>query len=186
MGHRFEVEKRDILVDQDRQYRQPAGRILDRARVNEGERWGDLGCGVGYFTLPLAERGVSVIALDAQRQMLDALSERLDNQDRTRVCPVLSEMPPIALRDDSLDRAILVNVLHEVEEREFLSSEVLRILRPGGRLTLIDFPLEEAPFGPPLWERLSPEEAMRVFGRMTLDRRWDLCGYYHLELRKGI
>ncbi|MFP4546374.1 MAG: class I SAM-dependent methyltransferase [Methanomassiliicoccales archaeon] len=184
MGHRFEAGKKEVLVDRDRQWRQPAGTILDRAKVAQGETWGDLGCGVGYFTLPLAARGASVIAVDAQEEMLRSLGQRLYPEIRARVFPVLSEMPPIAMRDGCLDRSIMVNVLHEVDDRDSLSREVSRVLRPGGRLTLVDFPRKQTPFGPPLSERIAPEEAIDIFRRMRVESRWDLCNYYQLELRK--
>jgi len=181
--HRFQASARSLLDNEDRMRRQPPQTILDRTDLSPGQVWADIGCGVGYFTIPLREAGAKVVAIDAQREMLESLTSRA--KDMEGICLVQFDMPPLPLLGSKIDRALMVNVLHEVEDRKLLSSEVSRILRPGGHLIVVDFQKGETPHGPPAWERLSPEEACSIFDDLTLVSRHDEEEYYQLDLRFG-
>jgi ubiquinone/menaquinone biosynthesis C-methylase UbiE len=178
--HRFRASERSLLTDDDRRRRQPPEAVLDRTEIRDGQLWIDLGCGVGYFTIPLRDRGVSAVAIDAQREMLEELGSRAGTLDR--ICMVQSDFPPVPLRDGSADRVLMVNVLHEIADRRLLASEIRRVLKPSGRIVVVDFQKMDTPGGPPLRERLSPEEACQCFeGFLPISRR-DTEDHYQLEL----
>lgn len=177
--HRFEAGSKELLMDEERRKRQSPESVLGRTDASGGQVWADLGCGVGYFSIPLARTGPKVVAIDAQREMLDELLSLVG--DVGNICPVLADFPPLPLTDSSLDRVLMVNVLHEVENRELIAWEIFRVLRPGGRLFLVDFQKKDTPHGPPVSERLTPEQVESVFSRMRLDSRLDKEDYYQLN-----
>lgn len=181
--HLFNVSTKDMLDSTERRRRQSPEEILGRVEMGSTEIWADLGCGIGYFTLPLAGRVSRVIALDAQLEMLETLFLRASEDRVENIDPVLATMPPLPLCDESIDSVLLVNVLHEVEEREVLVREIHRVLKPGGRVIVVDFQKRPSQCGPPVEERISYQEAMALFDSFQPVMNWQLEEYYQLELR---
>lgn len=97
---------------------------------------GDLGCGTGRVADRLAPWIARLVAVDASRSMLDEARRRLarhDNVDLRR-----GELEELPLDDGELDMALLVLVLHHLPQPEVVLAEVRRVLRPGGRLVVLD------------------------------------------------
>jgi len=97
---------------------------------------GDLGCGTGQVTAALARFVARVIAVDASAAMLQAAKKRLqglDNVDLRR-----GELEALPIDEGRLDAATLMLVLHYVPEPERALAEVARVLKPHGRLIIVD------------------------------------------------
>lgn len=117
-------------------------RVL-RGLARSGDRVADLGCGPGFFTLPLAEtvgREGEVIAIDVQPAMLSRLRERASRRgllERIR----LQQCDADSLGLDgsaSLDFALAFWMVHEVPDAASFFREVSAALRSGGRLLLVE------------------------------------------------
>lgn len=101
----------------------------------------DVGAGPGFFTLPLAQavpRG-RVIALDVRGDYLENLRERaasakLANIDTRVVEPAHPGLPPA-----SIDLAFLCQVDHYLPDRAAYFVDLVRALKPGGRLVVVNF-----------------------------------------------
>lgn len=93
----------------------------------------DIGAGTGFVTEALAEAGLSVIAVDQSRAMLNRLSEKLPDVE-TR----LGLAGSLPLRDGEADLAFANMYLHHVERPGEAIMEMTRILKPGGRLVICD------------------------------------------------
>ncbi len=185
-GHRFPADHSKRLSDDSRRKVQPAEDIVRRMSPRPSEVVADLGCGTGYITIPLAPHVTKVYAIDAQQAMLDRLAERVPEGYGGKVVTVLAELPPLPLADLSIDRAVMVNVVHEIDDLPLLHSELQRCLRAGGRLSIVDFPRRDTSFGPPLEERLSEEQVMEAFSSFQRINGWSLQDYYQLELGTGL
>ncbi len=97
---------------------------------------GDLGCGTGQTTAALAPFVGKVIAVDESSAMLGAARKRLDARDNVELrSGRLEELP---IDDAALDAAVLSLVLHFVVDPARVLAEAARVLRPGGRLLLVD------------------------------------------------
>jgi ubiquinone/menaquinone biosynthesis C-methylase UbiE len=102
------------------------------------------GCGMGYFTLPIARMtGPTgrVIAVDLQPKMIEGLTRR------ARRAGLLERIEAVACTDGSLglagrpgvvDLAVVIHVLHEVRDRQRFLEQLFDALRPGGRLLLLE------------------------------------------------
>lgn len=90
----------------------------------------------------------------------------------------------LPLSDGSTDVALMVFVLHEVEDRDARLAEVYRVLAAGGRLAVIEWKMKEPPPGPPPAERVAPDEAERLCAGVGLElmRRDELNEHHYLVL----
>lgn len=102
------------------------------------ETWvvGDLGCGTGQLTASLAPYVARVLAVDRSRAMLAAARARVQGLDNVELRQGELERLPIA--DGELDAAVLFLVLHYLPEPALALGEARRVLKPGGRLLIVD------------------------------------------------
>jgi ubiquinone/menaquinone biosynthesis C-methylase UbiE len=97
---------------------------------------GDLGCGTGQVSAALAPFVSRVVAVDASAPMLQAAKKRLqefDNIDLRR-----GELESLPIDDGRLDAATLMLVLHHLPEPQRAIAEVARVLKPSGRVVIVD------------------------------------------------
>jgi ArsR family transcriptional regulator len=97
---------------------------------------GDLGCGTGQVSAAIAPFVATVVAVDRSAVMLQAARKRLrgcDNVDLRR-----GDLEDLPIEDARLDAATLMLVLHHVPEPARALMEVARVLKPGGRIVLVD------------------------------------------------
>ena len=120
-----------------------AHEVLTASGLEEGLKVLDFGSGLGTYTIPAAkivgERG-RVYALDLSRRALDKVEERAKRASLANI----ERLDPageggIPLGDGNLDHVLLIDVLQEIKDNSSLITEVSRVLRPGGNVTI--FPM---------------------------------------------
>jgi len=94
----------------------------------------EIGVGTGRIALPLHEGGVSMIGVDLSRPMLDVLIRKAGG--RLPFPLALADATALPFRDDALGSALASHVLHLVPDLERLLDELVRVVRPGGRILL--------------------------------------------------
>jgi ubiquinone/menaquinone biosynthesis C-methylase UbiE len=184
--HRFESHNRGSLVDQERSAEQPAEDIIARAEIGSGGIIADLGCGNGYLSVPLSRRAGFVLALDVSPEMLGDLMGRCDEDCKRKVLPIRCELPELPLRSSSLDHLFMVNVLHEFEDQSRMVAEAFRVLKDGGRVTLVDFQKRPTTRGPPMEMRIDEADVPSLFNCMRLLVRHSFPSYYQFEFAKTL
>lgn len=102
------------------------------------ESWtvGDLGCGTGQVSESLARFVRRVVAVDDSPAMLAAARRRLGGCENVEIRS--GEIEALPVEDGSLDAAVLFLVLHYLSEPTRALAEVARVLKPGGRLLVVD------------------------------------------------
>jgi len=116
-------------------------RIL-RGLVEPGDTAVDLGCGPGFFTLPLAQMagdGGRVIAVDLQAAMLDKVRARAERKGlaaRIRLHQCAADS--LALDGERADFALAFWMVHEVPDAARFMGEVRGVLRDGAHLLLVE------------------------------------------------
>lgn len=122
------------------------GNPVRRAGLVAGERVLDLGCGAGIDTL-LAARLVSpggrAIGLDTLPEMLAQAEANARDGAIVNVEWLRGELESIPLPDTSVDVAISNGVLNLSPRKGRAMSEIFRVLRAGGRISLADIVLDE-------------------------------------------
>jgi len=180
--HRFEAEHKAQLKNEQRRKAQPAQGILERAAPARDEVCADVGCGTGYLSIPFAIRCQVLLAVDAQRGMLDDLMSSSGEFERLKIVPVQAEATKLPFAGASLDRVLVVNMFHEVEDHQAFAQELERVLRSGGKCTLVDFQRKDTSFGPPLHERIEESEIPTYFPSMRVLRKYSFDEFYQFEL----
>jgi len=98
----------------------------------------DLGCGEGYLTLEAARWAKRVIAIDRSTEVLKR-ARALARRRRVRnVIWRRGDIERVPLRDEAVDVAVLSQALHHAADPALALSEAHRVLRPGGRLLVLD------------------------------------------------
>jgi ubiquinone/menaquinone biosynthesis C-methylase UbiE len=160
ISKKFDPTHMEILEDERRSEILDVDKVLESVNSYVGNRVADVGCGPGYFSIPISKKignGGEVFAVDLEKAMLEKLKENIVAQ--SGIHPVLSKEESIPdVMDGSVDSCFLVNVLHELEGNQTLR-EAYRILRPGGHLILIDWKKIKMDFGPPYTIRISERDA---------------------------
>jgi len=104
----------------------------------------DVGCGVGYFSIPMAKivgDGGKILAVDLQRRMLDMLRKRAEKAGVAgRITLLQCEKDRLGV-DVQADFALVFAMLHEVPDPHRLLGEIHHCLKEGGNLLLAEPPI---------------------------------------------
>ena len=129
-----------------RDFVRPRFTILNEVGIKPGFLVLDYGCGPGSYIPAAAElvgKTGRVYALDAHPLAIKMVQEMVSRKYLTNVETIASECAT-GLPDESLDVVLLYDTLHDLGDPDCVLSEIHRILKPGGLLSLSDHHLEEA------------------------------------------
>ncbi len=135
--------------------------ILAALRIQPGQVVLDAGCGNGYmaeiFAEAVTESG-KVYALDNNPNFIATLKDRGTPANLEAIQGDITR--PTPMQTDSLDLIYIATVTHifSKAQMEGFVRETARLLKPGGRLAIVEIEKRETPFGPPLERRYSPKE----------------------------
>ena len=128
----------------------------------------DLACGTGLYALKAAKLTVSgiVYAVDLWAEGISALIAEMAHQQIKNVWAAVADATiGLPLATGTVDVCLLAAVLHDFNQEKTTNEvidEVVRILKPGGSLAVIEFKLIDPPPGPPLSIRMSPEQVDQI------------------------
>jgi ubiquinone/menaquinone biosynthesis C-methylase UbiE/biotin operon repressor len=98
----------------------------------------DLGAGEGAFSLLLAQRAERVIAVDNSARMIEVGREQAQRQGVKNLEYRLGDMEEVPIADASVDLVFFSQSLHHALHPERAVEEAWRILKPGGRIAILD------------------------------------------------
>ena len=98
----------------------------------------DVGCGDGYLTLEMARWARTVVGIDGSDRVLERAKALADRRRVANVQWKKGDLARLPLCDASVDVALLSHALHHATDPERSVAEAVRILRPGGRLLVLD------------------------------------------------
>jgi ubiquinone/menaquinone biosynthesis C-methylase UbiE len=131
--------------------------VLDHIGGTRLGRIADIGCGKGRFARIVKERfpAASVVAVDLAEAMLARVPEGIER--------VAASMTAVPIASDSCDAAYATESLEHAVDIPAAVAELSRIVKPSGRIVIIDKNAEE-------WGRLETPQWERWFGRKELER----------------
>lgn len=134
------------LERSEREQEERSDLLLAELRLEPGMVVADVGAGTGYYTrrfAPLVGPIGAVYAVDVQPQMLERLEALARQPGLAHIKPVLGSADDAKLPAGSVDLAILIDVYHELEHPYEALASVVRALKPGGRLVLVEYRAED-------------------------------------------
>lgn len=158
--------------------------ILACLAVSPGQVVLDAGCGNGYMAKEFAEltgETGMVHALDPDTEAIDILKSEVAGRNIRPFVGDITQQTP--LEDSSIDLVYVSTVLHGFSETQMegFRNEVTRLLKPSGRLAVLEIKKEETPFGPPLDIRFSPDE-LKAAVQMTPVDLTEVSQYFYLQV----
>ncbi len=139
--------------------------VFDKLNLKEGDCFLDLGCGPGDYSIRASEvigAFGKVYSLDKNQDSIVDLNNRVVSSGlkniKAEVCDIAGPLP---VKDSCVDVCFISTVLHSLnlaDVEKTLFGEIRRVLKPDGRVAIIECKKEVQPFGPPMSMRISPEE----------------------------
>lgn len=155
MVQKFNFKKRKNLVSDKRKKLLPAKKTLIDLGLKNGDTIADIGCGIGYFTIPASEvvgpEG-KVYAMDISSDMLNELKEII--KDIFNIEVIKTTEKNLIIADGSVNFAFISNVLHEVNDLNSTLQEIKRIMVTNGKVAILEWKKIKSDFGPPVSHRL--------------------------------
>lgn len=152
--------------------------VSSHFHLNEGDQVVDLGAGNGFFLKILSEAvgpTGKVYACEIQKPLVEKLGEFARNSSLSNVVPLwcdAEEPGGIKLPDNSVDVALLINTLFQMENKEGALTEIRRVLKSDGVLQVIDWTESFNGLGPQPGDVVSKEQAT------------DLCESHHFVFER--
>ncbi|HND88509.1 MAG TPA: class I SAM-dependent methyltransferase [Saprospiraceae bacterium] len=118
----------------------------------QGKTVADIGAGTGYFTFRLVPRAEKVIGIDIDQRFirfLDSVKVRLPLAYRHRFEARLARPEDPLLRPEEADAVMIVNTYGYMQQRVQYLQTLIKGMKPGGQLLIIDFKKNNLPVGPP-------------------------------------
>jgi ubiquinone/menaquinone biosynthesis C-methylase UbiE len=113
-------------------------KVLNAAGLEPGQKVLEVGCGPGFFTIPAArvvgEKG-SVYALDINPLAVERVRQKIE-EGVTNVKTILADAAQTGLPDQSFDLVFLFGFVHSVGGLENILTELHRLLKPAGILSV--------------------------------------------------
>lgn len=179
---RFDPSQIDRLENPERHTWLPTDEILGAAAIQRGESVADIGAGTGYFAIPIAQivAPAEVFAIDVAPEMIKHLNQKLARMAIPNISTFQSEASTLPLPDASCDVVFAATVWHEFDDYAPVLREFARVLKPQGRVVILDWsPDATRPPGPPIEHRVP----MTTVSAQLADEGWRVqtqhpCGLY--------
>jgi ubiquinone/menaquinone biosynthesis C-methylase UbiE len=152
--------------------------VLKQFGVYGTQHVADFGSGAGHFALAAARRldGGKLFAIDIEKEMLARLVSEAHTHGLHNVHPLwgdVSRLTGVPLAGETIDRAIATNVLFQVDDRDAFVQEMKRLLRPGGKVLLIEWK-ESVQGGPHHKHKVTEAAALAIFRKHGFEKEKDI------------
>ena len=131
---RFEVESREVFHAREA--------VLAACKLKPGMRYADIGAGTGLYTRMFAGavgKDGWVFAVDINGAFLHHIQARAEQEGQENITAVLCPEDSVSLPPESIDLAFACDTYHHFEYPKSTLASLLRALKPGGSLVVVDF-----------------------------------------------
>ncbi len=148
------------LERRDREGEEKPSLVMENLGLDPTDVVADIGAGSGYFTFllaPLVPEG-KVISVDIQEEMLRFVEAKKKLRKAPNVETLLGTLEDTRLPENSVDLVLMVDAYHEFSHPREMMQSIVRGLRPGGQVVLLEYRGED------------PEVAIKPLHKMTREQ----------------
>ncbi len=173
------------LIRPERDREENASESFDKLGLEPGMTVVDMGCGNGFWTLPMAkEVGADgrVLAVDIQREMLQKLRTRSAQQALKNIEPILGKVDDPRLPIGEVDMVLMVDVYHEFSHPQSMLWSIRRSLKPEGVIALLEYREEDPSVPIKPRHKMSKHQIIKEYraNRLKLVREYNQLPWQHL------
>lgn len=150
-------------------------KILQYCGIRPGMNLADLGCGPnGYFAIPMAKMigpGSKVYAIDIIKTSLESLKSKADLIGLSNIITIWSNLEKVGAANvprGTIDMCFIVNTLYQSDQHREILIETASLLKPSGKIVIIDWDKNIGSGGPLEHQRASKEELKKLASELSL------------------
>jgi demethylmenaquinone methyltransferase/2-methoxy-6-polyprenyl-1,4-benzoquinol methylase len=154
------------------------GTLVDAINPLPGQRVLDVATGTGLVAFALARRGCDVVGLDQSEDMLAVARRHLSRRPdlERRITFVTGEAERLPFDDGEFDALTFTYLLRYVDDRAATMRELARVVKPHGRIGMVEFGVPESPPLRAAW-RLHTRAGLPIIGR-AVSEAWFEVGRF--------
>jgi ubiquinone/menaquinone biosynthesis C-methylase UbiE len=166
-----------VLEDPSRDEWQKPHDVIMALDLKPTDTVADIGAGTGYFARRFALHARRVYAVDIDVKLLAIVRTKTP----TNLITIVATPDDPRLPEQSTDMIFFCDVLHHIENRPAYYAKLAKVLKPGGRIVVIDFYKRPLPIGPPPSMKLSDQQVIAEFQKagFALKMRLDTLPYQY-------
>ena len=166
-----------VLEDPSRDAWQKPHDVVMALGLSRNDVVADIGAGTGYFARRFAQHAGKVYAVDIDSKLLELAGKQAPANLET----VLALPDDPRLPDQSVNLIFFCDVLHHIESRPAYYAKLAKVLKPNGRIVVVDFQKKELPVGPPPSMKIAEEDVIAELQKagFALSKRLDILPYQY-------
>ncbi len=178
MNRQFNPKKLDKLNNPARLEMIPPEYIWKKLDPARHTNMVEIGAGTGLFSKAfqtLSGEG-KTFAIDVSEIMVEWMQQNVvpENPD---IIPLKTDGTSLPFQDETVDLVFTITVHHELENPTGLLTEANRIMRPGGKIFIVDWNMNDPDHGPSTDIRCSPEQ---------VSRQLESAGFHNITIDNGL
>ena len=150
-------------------------KVLQYCGVKPGMNLADLGCGPnGYFAIPMAKMigpGSKVYAIDIIKASLESLESKADLIGLSNIITVWSNLEKVGAANvprGTIEMSFIVNTLNQSNQHREILIETASLLKPNGKIVIIDWDKNTGGGGPLEYQRVSKDNLKKLASELSL------------------
>lgn len=158
---KFNPKKLEKLNNPKRLIDIPPDYVWDTLKLEKADTLVEIGAGTAFFSLAFLQQAKAseIYACDISEVMIDWVKENVVSK-HPGVIPVKCEENSIPLDDAIADAVFMINLHHELDDPTLIVAEAHRLLKPRGKIFIIDWIKKDMAEGPPTEIRCLPEQVV--------------------------
>jgi len=149
--------------------------LVKSLKLQPGDVVADIGAGSGVISALMADEVLPngyIIAVDVQDEMLLRLQENARKKGVSNIVPIKGTQKSAALAPQSIDLAIMVDVYHEFEFPYEMMAQISQAMKPGGRVVLVEYRMEDPTVPIKLVHKMSQAQAKKEVEQPEFGMKW--------------